>query len=158
MRPGIEPATSWFLIGFVLAAPRQELLPGLLFKNYRDIIHIPRNLPFLSVQFSGSWCFHKALQPSLLSTSRVCIIPKETLHPWAASPQFPSPWLRLSVSVNFYIFIYFCLFRAAPMAYGGSQARGLIGAVEASLHHSHSNAGSTVHLRPTPQLMATPDL
>ena len=28
------------------------------------------------------------------------------------------------------------------MAYGGSQARGLIGAVAAGLHHSHSNVGS----------------
>ena len=25
-RPGIEPATSWFLVGFISAAPRQELL------------------------------------------------------------------------------------------------------------------------------------
>ena len=34
----------------------------------------------------------------------------------------------------------FCLFRFA--AYGGSQARGPIGAVAAGLHHSHSNMGS----------------
>ena len=26
VRPGIKPATSWFLVGFVSAAPRQELL------------------------------------------------------------------------------------------------------------------------------------
>ena len=43
------------------------------------------------------------------------------------------------------------------MAYGGSQARGLIGAVAAGLHQSHSNARSELHLQPTPQLMATPD-
>ena len=48
-------------------------------------------------------------------------------------------------------------FRAAPVAYGDSQARGLIGAVPAGLGHSHSNARSEPHLRPTPQLMATPD-
>ncbi len=35
---------------------------------------------------------------------------------------------------------------AAPTAYGGSQARGLIGAVAAGLHHSHSNAGSEPRL------------
>ena len=43
-----------------------------------------------------------------------------------------------------YLFIYFCLFAiswAAPAAYGGSQARGLIGAAAASLCHSHSNLG-----------------
>ena len=39
----------------------------------------------------------------------------------------------------------FCLFRAAPAAYGGSQARGLIGAIADGLHHSH-NAGSEPHL------------
>ena len=51
-------------------------------------------------------------------------------------------------------FFFFCLFRAAPPAYGGSQARGLIGAVSAGLRHSHSNTGSKPHLQPTPQLTA----
>ena len=52
------------------------------------------------------------------------------------------------------LFVFFCLgfvvvvvvvvllFRAAPAAYGGSQARGLIGAVATGLLQSHSNAGS----------------
>ena len=55
---------------------------------------------------------------------------------------------------------FFCLFffRAPLLAYGGSQARGGIGAVAASLHHSHSNARSELNLRPTPQLMAMLDL
>ena len=59
-----------------------------------------------------------------------------------------------------YLFIYFCLFAfswAAPMAYGGSQARGLIGAVAAYLHQSHSKVGSELRLRPTPQFMSMPD-
>ena len=42
-------------------------------------------------------------------------------------------------------------------AYGGSQARGPIGAAAAGLHHSPSNARSELHLRPTPQLTATVD-
>ena len=46
---------------------------------------------------------------------------------------------------------------AAPAAYGGSQARGRIGAAAASLHQSHSNAGSEPRLQPTPQLTATLD-
>ena len=33
-------------------------------------------------------------------------------------------------------------FRAPPATYGGSQARGPIGATAASLHHSHSNVRS----------------
>ena len=40
---------------------------------------------------------------------------------------------------------FFFFFRAALAAYGGSQARGLIGAVAASLRHSHSNARSLTH-------------
>ena len=51
----------------------------------------------------------------------------------------------------------FSLFRAIPVAYGSSQTRGQTGAVVASLHHSHSNAGSEMHLRPIAQLMAMPD-
>ena len=60
---------------------------------------------------------------------------------------------------NFFFF-FFCLFafsRATSVAYGGSQARGLIGAVAAGLHHSHSHAGSKLCLRPTSQLLAMPD-
>ena len=64
----------------------------------------------------------------------------------------------------FLLFFLFCFFfffsRAAPMAYGGSQARGWIGAVAMGLHHSqqhgiqaasltyataHGNAGSLIH-------------
>ena len=52
---------------------------------------------------------------------------------------------------------FFGLFRVAPLAYGGSQARGLIGAVAAGLHHSHSNTRSKPRLRPTPLLTAMPD-
>ena len=51
---------------------------------------------------------------------------------------------------NFYLFIYFCLFGATPLAHGGSQARSQIGAIAASLRHTHSNAGSEQYLQPTP--------
>ena len=40
----------------------------------------------------------------------------------------------------------YLLFRAAHMAYGGSQAMGQTGAVATGLHHSHSNTGSEPHL------------
>ena len=71
----------------------------------------------------------------------------------------------LDISKNFAnklsIFIYlvnlFLPFRAVPKAHGGSQARGRMGAVAASLYHSHSSGGAKPCLRPTPQLMAMPD-
>ena len=43
------------------------------------------------------------------------------------------------------------------MAHGVSQAMGRIGTIATGLHHSHSNAGSELHLGPTPQLTETPD-
>ena len=55
-----------------------------------------------------------------------------------------------------FLCFFFAFSRATPLAYGGSQARGLIGAVAAGLCHSHSNMGSEPRLRPTPQLTATP--
>ena len=61
--------------------------------------------------------------------------------------------------IHFYFF-FLCLFaisRAIPATYGGTQATGLIGAVAAGLHHSHSSTGSKPCLQPTPQRMAKPD-
>ena len=56
-----------------------------------------------------------------------------------------------------FFFFFFGLFGAAPVAYGGSQARGRIGVVAAGLHHSHSHARAEVCLQPTAQLTAMPD-
>ena len=53
------------------------------------------------------------------------------------------------------LFYFIAFFRAAPAAYGGSQARGSIRAVAVGLHHS--NVGSEPCLQPTPQLTAMPD-
>ena len=57
----------------------------------------------------------------------------------------------------FVVVVVFAFSRAAPVAYGGSQARSLIGAVAAGLRQSHSNAGPKPRLQPTPQLTAMPD-
>ena len=65
------------------------------------------------------------------------------------------PHLLLLLLLFFFFFGLFAFSRAAPVAYGGSQARGPIGAVAPSLHHS--NVGSEPRLQPTPQLMTLPD-
>ena len=54
------------------------------------------------------------------------------------------------------ILYFICLFGAAPVACGGSQAQGRIGVVAASLCYSHSTAGSKPCLRPTPQVTVMP--
>jgi len=56
-----------------------------------------------------------------------------------------------------YFFFFLAISWAAPTAYGGTQARGQIGAVATGLRQSHSNTGSEPRLQPTPQLTATPD-
>ena len=63
----------------------------------------------------------------------------------------------LAISFSFFLFGLFAFSRAAPMAYGGSQARGLIGTVATSLRQGHSNTGSEPRLLPTPQLTAMLD-
>ena len=72
----------------------------------------------------------------------------------------PQQELPLYSFLSFFSFLFFGLFvfsKAAPSAYGGSQARGLIRAVANGLHQSHSNSGSELRLQPTPQLTAIPD-
>ena len=65
----------------------------------------------------------------------------------------PSLALPSKCFAIFFSFLFF-FFRAAPAAYGSSQARGPIGATVAGLHHSRSNARSKPCLQPTPQLTA----
>ena len=64
----------------------------------------------------------------------------------------------ISIKKSEFFFGLFAFSRATPAAYGGSQARGPIGAVAAGLHQSHSNVGSEPHLQLAPQLTAMPDL
>ena len=56
-----------------------------------------------------------------------------------------------------FCFVFYVFSMASPAAYGDSQARGLIRATAAGLHHSHSNVRSEPRLRPIPQLTAPPD-
>ena len=65
--------------------------------------------------------------------------------------------LKLQIPNHWWDFLVFCLFGDCTHSDGGSQARGQIRGTAASLHHSHSNAGSKPHLPPTPQLTATVD-
>ena len=77
---------------------------------------------------------------------------------WTGWKKKKNSWLNWEVSTDFiYLFCLFAFSGATPVAYGGSQAGGLIRAVAAGLRQSHSNAGSKLRLQPTPQLMATPD-
>ena len=81
---------------------------------------------------------------------------KTTVFLKSLNKLFPSLQLILEYIFCF-CFLFFCFSRGALMAYGGSQSRGQIRAVAASLCHSHSNTGLEPLLQLTSQLMATLD-
>ena len=56
---------------------------------------------------------------------------------------YPGNYLKERNVFFFLFFFFFCLFRAEPMAYGGSHARGWIRVVAAGLYHT--NARSLTH-------------
>ena len=101
------------------------------------------------LSYSSSWgdCRAYLVRFQSLRTTLLyflaCILLKTIIHSFICSIFFPAS--------------FFFFFRAAPTAYGGSQARGQIRAVAAGLRHSQSNARPKLGLRLTPQLMATPD-
>ena len=66
-------------------------------------------------------------------------------------------WLTTEAKRQQTFFFFLLFLRAAPAAYGDSQARGQMRATAASLHHSHSNARSKPCLQPTSQLMTMLD-
>ena len=58
--------------------------------------------------------------------------------------------------VNYFAFFSFPI-GLQPQHKGTSRAKGQLGAADAGLLHSHSNARSKLHLVPTPQLTAIRD-
>ena len=55
-------------------------------------------------------------------------------------------WPGMISKMQFYFILLFCLFTAAPAAYGGSQVRARIRAIAAGLQQSCSNTGSKMHM------------
>ena len=57
----------------------------------------------------------------------------------------------LLLDEEFGVYLFVCLFfRATPLAYGGSQARGWVADVAAGLHHSHSDRIQAASVTYTP--------
>ena len=94
------------------------------------------------------WILHQQIQPAVDHKRRTW---STVSWIWGCRTTDKNNWLYII------FFLSFCLFRATPTAYRSSQARGLIRAIAAGLHHTHTNTRSEPCLQPTPQLMATPD-
>ena len=98
------------------------------------------------------------LQKGFLITSRKISSNTENKESKNYSRFYPPGTTFINMQMNIILFIYlFLVFRATPVTYGSSLARGQVGAIPAGLHHSHTNEGSKPHVRPTPQLTAMPD-
>ena len=113
---------------------------------------MPRGLVGWGTRFGegGQPAERRVLEQGVMSVcGRLCPGKGQTLATWL--PQDPRVW------AGFFFSFFFLHFRAAPEAYGGSQARGRIGATAAGLRQSHSNARSKPRLQPISQLMVTPD-
>ena len=72
-------------------------------------------------------------------------VPRPGIEPTPQQQTKQTEWIPLHHKGNMLLTIFYCLFRAAPGAHGGSQARSRIKAAAASLHDSHSNAGSATN-------------
>ena len=108
---------------------------------------------------------HQILNPLSEARDRTCIL---IVPSWIRFQCATTGTLSLSnfyLSFNFHnimswpkkILFFFFFLGLHPWHMEDSQAKGLIRAVAAGLHHSHSNGRSEPCLQPTPQPMATPD-
>ena len=115
---------------------------------------------FLDLSLSVHTLFSHSIARYQLSKPSVISQLEKGEEPWMTEkegPGDPSSGETKAEGTFYFIFCLFAISWAVPAAYGGSQARGPVGAIAASLSQSHGNARSEPNLQPTPQLTATPD-
>ena len=113
--------------------------------NYRSmkcIILIYLKYKMWSLQFSYSFTKKRTKLSDINHSQKWCVF--QTQH--SGDPEIGYSKLNL---------VYIFFFRATPMAYGSSQGSNWNCICPSTPYHS--NTGSKSHLRPTPQLTATPD-
>ena len=98
-------------------------------------LNVQRLNPFLWVS-DMLWNYLSYIQTQFHANNAYFV---DTLR-WGLSHYWFLIWRGLTLDFEAFFFFFFGLFRAASEAYGGSQARGQIGAVATGLHHNHSNA------------------
>ena len=139
--PGIGPSSSRIPIRFVSHNGSTPLL------SYRmkDFLNFTQCFIVLK-SFTDVISCNPVITPFLvphLNTAPPCLPPILVITSLFAESKSASKsaflWLLLLYSLVcciFFVFIYFLLFRATRVAYGGSKARGPIRATAAGLHHS----------------------
>ena len=93
------------------------------------------------------------------STSRSFLFISTFISQIQEAEKGPGSHHSFSLFISYlFLLLFFCfIFRGTHAAHGSFQARSRIRAAPAGLCYSHSNSGSELHLRPTPQLVATLD-
>ena len=110
------------------------LLMNKFLHHYERIFFMPDNIPYPFLIIIYLFCFFIRIT---ISFSPVAV------NLFMFTFKVSSLWAAYSCA--FFFFFVFWSFRGAPVAYGGSQARGLIRAIAAILRHSHSHARSLTH-------------
>ena len=100
-------------------------------------------------------------KPAIMEKIKIIKLKKEKNHK-VKREALDQPWPQKSEGICggkkiFFLVFFFVFLGLQLVAYGGSQAMRLIGAVAPGLQHDHSNARSNPSLRPIPQLTATLD-
>ena len=102
---------------------------------------------------SGQYVGHRAVERDVVGKQISLFIinfrKHLEVHPWIQTKSLCSKMIH---SILYPSRLTFCIFRAVPTAYGGSQARGQVRATAGDPCHSHSNSGSEPRLQPIPQL------
>ena len=151
-RPGIKPVSSWILARFVSAEPQWELRSSVLLKIILGVPDVAQWNWWRCLQSAG--CRFDPWPSGLKDPALLQLQCRVQLRLQSLAWELHVPWGGQKRKTHIYFFVFS---RVAPMAYVGSQARGLIGAVATGLNQCHSNAGSELCLLSTPQLTTTPD-
>ena len=108
------------------------------FSKYSLVFPLKRNVSSYSIVINRH-------HTSAMYIGQWSVVKSNECHFWAWALRAVPPSLLFFFFKFIFYFLVFCLFRATPVAYGSSQARGPIGAIAASLSHSHGNTGSLTH-------------
>ena len=151
--PGIKPVTQCSRVAANPVVPQQELWAT--YSRLSQDCSEPEVKAWSLSVFLSMHLAWASTRPSKFPSTHILL---NVLIFWRVSPIFSGlRWYILGHRPRSLLLSFFRLSRATPMAYGSSQTRSQIGAVAASLHHSHCKTGSEPCLWPTPLFTATLD-
>ena len=135
-RPGIEPTTSWFLVGFVSAVPQQELTLSFFLSFFHvQFMEVPRLWLELELQlpaYTTATAMLYSLNPLSRARDRIEVL-------------MNSSWVHCHWTTTGTLFCFLGLY---PWHLEVPRLGVELRAAAAGLHHCHSNTGKP-HLWPT---------